>query len=500
MATLTVEELLSGVLPMGETTDMTLMARIPLIVRNSRKDAAEFLLSTTKLWYHNKMNQTGQVFWSENHFIMNSSAELILREFLGVEVSQDLRKRVETFLELKARLGVAEFLSPVYMPFTIAALLNLYDYTTTSIIKSLSQSALDRIAEQVLSVSLLDGSIISPSGRAYARHREVTKGLHLSHFLTFLITKTNVTNNPGDPEQALRTTLSTTTWRPSDYVYANFVVGPKDFEVQLTPRWEDLLQFLDSRNLSPDLYVTMLWSHGAYVPPHYKSIVKVLDFMDTQNLWGHPFFKAIRYGRKAIWFIFKSILATVILAVVSMWAVNSYALGGLLTDCRVRVHREGTVLLSSLVGYNVGLPSFQQWPWAVNLNGIPIWCGFGGSGSAGLSSLGNKHAASELSSAKVIPYMYQEGHRLVARYRAKEVLLRWANRFDKPKMRWPTSDFDEYGKRQMDGTTWRWARKGNAVVAFRIISLEVHVVVRDLAVSSTTLSSFLDTELSAFNI
>lgn len=53
-------------------------------------------------------------------------------------------------------------------------------------------------------------------------------------------------------------------------------------------------------------------------------------------------------------------------------------MGALLTGARLVVHKEGTVLLSSLShGFNAGLPAFQQWPWAVNMSDIPIWCSFG---------------------------------------------------------------------------------------------------------------------------
>jgi hypothetical protein len=35
------------------------------------------------------------------------------------------------------------------------------------------------------------------------------------------------------------------------------------------------------------------------------------------------------------------------------------------------------ILLSLGENFNKGLPGFQQWPWAVNLAGVAVWCGFG---------------------------------------------------------------------------------------------------------------------------
>ena len=138
-----------------------------------------------------------QVFWTENHIIMSQSSELLLREMLQLPIPADLQQRIETYIELKTSLGMAEFLSPVYYPFTIASLLNLYDYTKQVELKAKCQKLLDRMSTQVgrdvslakttrhhhrhhthiqvLAVCLPDGSIVSPSGRSYARHREATQ-------------------------------------------------------------------------------------------------------------------------------------------------------------------------------------------------------------------------------------------------------------------------------------------------------------------------------------
>ena len=80
---------------------------------------------------------------------MSQSSELLLREFLGEAVPPPLLRRVETYLELKLTLGMAEFLSPVYYPFTIASLLNLYDYTKNEALKAQCAKLLDKMSNQV---------------------------------------------------------------------------------------------------------------------------------------------------------------------------------------------------------------------------------------------------------------------------------------------------------------------------------------------------------------
>lgn len=174
------------------------------------------------------------------------------------------------------------------------------------------------------------------------------------------------------------------------------------------------------------------------------------------------------------------------------------------------------MLLASLTGgYNAGLPAFQQWPWTVNLAGAAIWCSFGPVGTGGLGSLGNAHAASELSTARVIPLMQQRGNKLSALYLSATCVQAIWNRSLRPRVRWRTEDFDEHGTlllhappphaskllrcvgRQAAGGSkplvWKWARKDSAVMAQTVVGLEVLVVVRDLATAGmASVQDFLD--------
>lgn len=80
---------------------------------------------------------------------MSQSSEYLLREFLGLSIPPELQQRLETFLELKLSLGMAEFLSPVYYPFTIVSLLNLHDFTKQSDLKAKCHALLDQMSNQV---------------------------------------------------------------------------------------------------------------------------------------------------------------------------------------------------------------------------------------------------------------------------------------------------------------------------------------------------------------
>lgn len=484
--------ILDGIIPVAETSDMTLVTRIREVIQGNQTDIAQTLMSSYSFWYGPAMLTTSQVYWSENHYIMNCSCELLLREMLYLDIPDPLLLRLNTYLNLKNTLGFAEFLSPVYWPYTITSLLNMYDFTQIQSIKTLCQTLLDKIASEVLTVTLMDGSTISPSGRSYLRNRVVTTGLHISLFIQYLMTQQNIIINPGDPEMALRTALSTTTYKPSNYVYNNFNTNISDITLPMSPHHSELLEFLNAEEITLDIYVSLLWNHGAYVPTDYPSILKVLMFMDQENLWQHPHFIAISKYRQMVKGFSQGWIARILTIVANCWVANSYALGGLLTDATVQVHREGTVTLSSLINFNSGLPAFQQWPWAVNLNGIPIWCNYGSVGTSGLSSLGNAQAAAELSTAAVMPYLTQTENKLVALYRNRNIILDVVNRKLVPIMYWTTADFDDQGVTTNGKNTWTWAKKGNAVMAYIIIGNKVTVYVRDLQVSNITLNNFLE--------
>lgn len=485
------DPLLDGILPPGEKSDMKLVGRIPRIIRERRSDVAQELLDRFPMWYHGDIAKTSQVFWSENHYIMHASSDLLLREMMNREIPDTLYKRVEVFLRLKSELGCAEFLSPVYLPFTISAFLNIYDFTRYQELRVLARRALDLLAKQILSVTLPSGALVSPSGRAYSRHRVKTTGLHLNVFTEFLVTRRNTDRSRYQGEMALVETLSSTTYVPSESVYENFVTE-KDTELQLSPRLDDLRAFFDRVGVSSDVKASLMWNHGIYLPAKYCEVADVLRFMDDHGLWAHPHFRALQSTRKILGRVLKpGSVAFLIYLLISFFVVSTVARGAYLTDARLRVYREGNVILSSLMNYNSGLPSFQQWPWAINLAGTAVWCSYGSVNAAGLKTLGNKEAAAELSTARLIPFMYQTGRRLFAVYRAPSWVFRLANIRIRPIMRWPTADFDEHGQKEIGTQTWFWAKKQSAFMAYNIHKSVVSVVVRDLVLTGMTVDEAL---------
>lgn len=478
---------------------MKLTSRIRKIIDQNRRTLAQRILVESSFWYHEGMRETSQVYWSENHYIMNTSCELLLREFLGMPIPDALLIRIRTFLKIKIRFGFAEFLSPVYLPFSIASLLNLYDYSKYCDIRESCEMLLNRLAICVLSITSLDGGIISPSGRSYARHRIKTTGLHLNQFTDFLRRGQPAPYDPTLPEMALRETLATTYYRPSSSAYTYFTDEPLDIRMSLTPTYDELLGCLEQEGdaVSTDIFASMLWSHGIYIPKDMTSMTRIVDFMDTFGLWYHPHFQALRKVRSLFACDRRGTCFTRTAWCLShSYIVQSFVHGAYLTNVIMYVHREGNLVMSSLEGYNEGLPCFQQWPFAINANGVPIYSTYGTTTQSVISCLGNQEANKEMSTARVMPRIRHVRNRVKITYKASNAILQLANANIQASVYMPLEELDEHGTHTDNHKhVWVYGRKGSVVVAYFIRGRSsVYFVVRDLQTFHLTmsLSQFLE--------
>lgn len=494
------QRLLEGILPPAECSDMVLTTRLRTLFESGRKDVMERILQECKFWYHDQMKETSQVYWSENHYIMNCSCELLLREHLGHEIPEALIHRIRIFLNVKMGFGMAEFLSPVYLPFTIASLLNLYDYTKFQILRDLCYAVLNEMGRAVLTASSTDGGIVSPSGRSYTRHRLKTVGLHLNIFIDFLRHDGTLAigRSPEYPEMALRETLSRTTYRPSSSVFTYFTQDQSLYvEMALSPTYHELIGYLteDEENVTIDIFASMLWSHGIYIPKQREHIECITTFMDTYGLWHHPHFKALDPVRKffSCGRDSRACFVRTMHNLSRMYIVRNFVQAAYLTDAHIRIYREGKIIISSLVDYHQGQPAFQQWPFAINMNGIAIWSTFGSVGQGMIPCLGNKEAGKEMSTATITPYIYHNKHRLIVKYKSSNLALRMTQWRLRPSVRWPLEEMDEHGEfRNRKKEVWKWARKGSAIVAHHIYGNTVEFVARDLDIANISILEFLD--------
>ena len=136
----------------------------------------DFILSTFAFWVDaddTKEEFHDIVFWSENHTFMYLSSAHLFRaraEANGL-AHRDPSGRWDRLLKhyLKAHLqfqGVYEVLSHVYLPYTMCALMNLYDFSSDEAIRDDAKKLLDVILRQILvcssdsGVANLTGNVI----------------------------------------------------------------------------------------------------------------------------------------------------------------------------------------------------------------------------------------------------------------------------------------------------------------------------------------------------
>ncbi len=139
------------------------------------KAEAEDAILNYRYWMTMK-GADGMCFWSENHSLMfwfsACDAGLLFPDKLfprtgmtGSELHAYGEKRLDEWLDDVLEHGYEEFLSSTYMSVTLAALLNVIDYTRPEI-SAKAVKAADYILK-MLSESTFKGSVIAPMGRVY---------------------------------------------------------------------------------------------------------------------------------------------------------------------------------------------------------------------------------------------------------------------------------------------------------------------------------------------
>jgi hypothetical protein len=181
-------------------------------------------------------------FWSENHIFMYLSSALLYHErcidlSLPCLISSKEISLLKIYLTIHAIYpapisspptsstpassdgGMYETLSHVYLPYTVASLLNLYDFSRDSEIRSLSSLVIQKILKQLLLCTNRDGiSTFTPSTRQFNKTQTRSWG-HNVNQLIYLLT--------GRAHDDIRPTplvdfLLTSSWSPSETLSQTF--------------------------------------------------------------------------------------------------------------------------------------------------------------------------------------------------------------------------------------------------------------------------------------
>jgi hypothetical protein len=151
------------------------------------------------------------IFWSENHIFMYlSSAYLYYQKVKGTYLERDVVvserevQHLRSYLNAHVRFnGVYEVLSAPYLPWTLCALLNLFDFAQDEDIKEGARRLIDLIVEQfMLAASSRGFCTLTASARQYKQYRLQNHSHHINK-LVRLITGLDVDHPPPEAEDQL---------------------------------------------------------------------------------------------------------------------------------------------------------------------------------------------------------------------------------------------------------------------------------------------------------
>jgi hypothetical protein len=209
---------------------------------------------------------SSNIFWSENHIFMYlTSAVLFRQRALERNLSSLCGEREEllliSYLEGHASFeGVYEVLSHTYLPYTFSALLNLYDFSNHSHLRSLASVLLERICSQILLCTNRNGvGTLTASGRQYFSTRTKNWGHNINQFI-YLVTGHGSDDWKPSP---LTDFLLTSTWTPPDQSLRFFNLTGF-YQSRMNHRTEDIRRLYT--DLDPIERVPFYWCEFFLIP------------------------------------------------------------------------------------------------------------------------------------------------------------------------------------------------------------------------------------------
>ncbi len=326
-------------------------------------------------------------YWSENHMIMWMSANWLLHEKHDWEARPTLRQNVVHYLNLKNEYGFYEYFSPVYAQFTIAALMNLADFSEDEEIKAKATSAVQRLLSELLLFANDRGVYYPVAGRGYPG--QYTGPGKYKRSIYLLTGRGELSGGAGNASVSIATSSVDfseviSSWKEEE----NFTLhlGHTIFEGKRI-----------NSELSREDKIIFQWSSGGYFHPATAN--DMIWQLGNYNMWDHRQFRAYKkfkwlppnFGHLAANFT-KSI------------SKSSY-----IGEAEINIFKNKGIVLSSNSSLLKGHAGYQQWPWVATVETEPIWTK---SGNVGEGSVGNGR-----SNNTSLPYIDQNENVALIMYR-----------------------------------------------------------------------------------
>mmetsp|Transcript_7015 Transcript_7015/g.11733 ORF Transcript_7015/g.11733 Transcript_7015/m.11733 type:complete len:848 (+) Transcript_7015:116-2659(+) len=371
-------------------------------------------------------------FWSENHIFMtlgscylfrqyqvvrmrktlntmkdNSAADNAEEEVKAAKQLTDMEKELNSCLEtklLKIYLrahcepefgAVYEVNSSVYLPYTLSALMNLFDFSADGEIKKMASKVIDAVVEHVMRCTTLSGvSNLSAGGRAFVRTRLRTHQHNINQLMNLLI------GTSHDPLNTSSITdfILTTSWRPNlEQLKAVWQYDGTFEAMPMSPPWQSTRALytrlaqaeggVEEAELTP-----LYWSAGLITHPEF--VFDTRCYQKSKKLTKNKHLSMLSY-------LSPGSLQSCMGNYVTLAAGQAY------TGITLHIHKRPVheLVLTSFEDFNPHLASFQQLPWIANVSGVGVWSQ-AGTGAEGVLSFGitNTHN----------PVVRQQGSLLIA--------------------------------------------------------------------------------------
>jgi len=340
----------------------------------------------------------GHCWWSENHFICYASTEYLhLQRLADAEGDDSLgvehmlrrsrcQQKVLFYCRLKAEHGFFELFSPVYLPYTLMALLNLADFADDGAVRGAAAASARRLLLEVSLMSAANAYLV-PSNRTYRRFYEQAPGAGTNIIQLQALVAGAASEVPCDGIAAVFLATSDlqlsdasvdASRRAIDHLGWNNGIGSKDLAARL-------LELPAGIDRSMQLFSSGLYFHRHVVADNAQAL------KDT-GLVAHKHFAPISP-------VLSHLPAFALpLAAKAASAVTD---GMNISFSRVVISKDENLLLSSLQDFNAGAIGAQQLPMCANVGGVPVVLR-SGSGGPGGALTGEENQSARLPCCKQV--------------------------------------------------------------------------------------------------
>ena len=420
-----------------ETADFTITKLIRVLNFTDGEYDEQILavLNTIPFWLPDTEGPDRQ-YWSENHMIMWMSADWLLHERTGREIRPTLRQMIVKWLDMKIEYGFYEYFSPIYYPYTTAAMLNLVDFAEDDEIKEKAIQAATRLMTDIMLVTNDRGYYFSTCGRGNMGKYSNGNVGGIGTLVRFISGIGETPTNSHIGALALATS----------HLDATDICATWASEVNTTLHYGHPLS--EARNIYNELTredrIIFQWSSGAYFHPlvAQETMWQVSNF----NLWEHEEFSGFSFAQflpPAWGNVFAKIAASI--------SRSSY-----IGNVEIDIYKNGGVMLNSSQDMWKGRGGYQVYPIVAAVESLPILLRSG-------EIYPNWNDVPDRRSNDHMPYVDQDENVALVMYKPNWDLPIWGYGNSEVALKWESPAFDE--ERAFDN--WQLGRIDDSYIAVK---------------------------------